>query len=296
MTQRIGFIGMGIMGKPMARNLMKAGFPVTVYNRTRSRAEELKGEGATVADTPNQVAENSEIIITIVTDSPQVKEVVLGDKGVIETVREDSVVIDMSTISPTATREIAEALAAKNVHMLDAPVSGGEKGAIEATLSIMVGGPKAIFDRCLPVFQAMGKNVIHMGEEHGKGQATKLCNQVVGILNILAVSEGLMLAHKSGLDLNKMLQAIGGGAAGSWMVSNLGPKMAAHDFEPGFIIRLQQKDLRLVMEAAEELHLPLPGTALANHLLRSVEAEGLGEKGTSAFIRSLEKLAGTEIA
>jgi 3-hydroxyisobutyrate dehydrogenase len=241
------------------------------------------------------VAEQSGVIITIVTDSPEVKEVVLGPNGVIEGAAPDSVVVDMSTISPKATREIAEALGSKGIHALDAPVSGGEKGAIEGTLSIMVGGPKSIFDRCLPVFQAMGKNIIHIAEEHGKGQATKLCNQILCILNILAVSEGLMLAHKSGLDLSKMLQAVGAGAAGSWMVSNLGPKMAAHDFEPGFLVRLQQKDLRIVMDTAEELQLPLPGTALAQHLLRSVEAEGLGEKGTSAFIRALEKLAGCEI-
>lgn len=296
MKQRVGFVGLGIMGKPMTQNLLKAGFQVTAYNRTRSRTDEVKADGALVAATPAEVARNSDVIVTIVTDSPEVREVVLGPNGVIEGAAVDSVVIDMSTISPKATREISEALAAKGIHMLDAPVSGGEKGAIEGTLSIMVGGPKAVFERCLPVFEAMGKNVIHMGDEHGKGQSTKLCNQVVGILNILAVSEGLMLAHKSGLDLTKMLQAIGGGAAGSWMVSNLAPKMVARDFDPGFIIRLQQKDLRIVMETAEDLKLPLPGTALANHLLRSVEAEGLGENGTSAFIRALEKLAGCEIS
>ncbi|PIU66520.1 MAG: 2-hydroxy-3-oxopropionate reductase [Armatimonadetes bacterium CG07_land_8_20_14_0_80_59_28] len=288
---KIGFAGLGIMGRPMSGNLVKAGFPVTVWNRTQSKTHCLADAGADVANSPKELAERSDVIITIVTDSPEVKQVVLGEGGVIEGARANSVVIDMSTISPAATREIAEDLALKGIHMLDAPVSGGDKGAIEGTLSIMVGGPKADFDRCLPIFQAMGKNIIHMGDEHGMGQATKACNQVIGILNILAVGEGLMLAHKSGLDLNRMLQAVGAGAAGSWMVNNLGPKMAAHDFEPGFIIRLQQKDLNIVLETAKDLNLPMPGTSLAHQLLRSVEAEGLGEKGTSAFIRALEKLA-----
>jgi len=294
--QRVGFIGLGIMGKPMAKNLLKAGFPLTVWNRTRSKTQELADAGAAVAETPRDLAQRSDVVITMVTDAPQVREVIFGTGGAIEGLAPDSVVVDMSTISPAATREIASALAERGVHMLDAPVSGGDKGAIEGTLSIMVGGPQAIFDRCLPIFQAMGKNIIHMGEEHGMGQATKACNQVVGILNILAIAEGLMLAYKCGLDLNRVIQAISGGAAGSWMVSNLGPKMAAHDFEPGFIIRLQQKDLNIVLETARELQLPLPGTSLAHHLLRSVEAEGLGEKGTAAFIRALENLAHCQIA
>ena len=286
---KIGFVGLGIMGRPMALNLIKAGHTLTVFNRTASKAKPLTDAGATAAATPAGAAEGADITVTIVSDTPDVEQVILGPDGVIEGARPDSVVIDMSTISPVATEEIAKKLDAKGIHALDAPVSGGDKGAIEGTLSIMVGGQKDIFDRCLPVFEAMGKNVVYC-RGHGTGQSTKLCNQIVGAINILAVCEGLVLAKKSGLDLHTMLKAIGGGAAGSWMVSNLGPKMADRDWAPGFMIHLQQKDLRLVMEAADQLQLSLPGTALAHQILNAAEQHGWGEEGTQAMAKVLDLL------
>ena len=293
--RRIGFIGLGVMGKPMAMNLLKAGYPMTVWNRTRSKMNDLLAEGAEGADSPKEVAEKSEVVITMVTDSPDVEEVVLGPNGVIHGVRPGLILIDMSTISPSVARKVAEKLAEKGVKMLDAPVSGGEIGAIKGTLSIMVGGPKEAFDECLPILEVLGKRITYMGP-NGMGQTTKLCNQVICALNIQAVCEGLMLGAKAGLDLKKLLDVVTAGAAGSWMLSNLGPKMVERDFRPGFKIRHQQKDLRLVLSFAAELGLPLPGTALVQQMLRAVEAEGLGEKGTQAAIVAMEKLAGRKLS
>ena len=200
----------------------------------------------------------------------------------------------MSTISPTVTRRIAQKLAEKGVKMLDAPVSGGDIGAKKGTLSIMVGGPKETFEECLPIFRVLGKKITYMGPS-GMGQTTKLCNQVICALNIQAVCEGLMLGAAAGLDLKKLLEVVTAGAAGSWMLSNLGPKMIERDFRPGFKISHQQKDLRLVLSFASELKLPLPGTALVQQMLRSVEAEGLGDKGTQAAIVAMEKIAGRRL-
>jgi len=293
--RRIGFIGLGVMGKPMAMNLLKAGYPMTVWNRTRSKMNDLLAEGAEGADSPKEVAEKSDVVITMVTDSPDVEEVVLGPNGVIHGARPGLILIDMSTISPSVARKVAEKLAEKGVKMLDAPVSGGEIGAIKGTLSIMVGGPKEAFDECLPILEVLGKRITYMGP-NGMGQTTKLCNQVICALNIQAVCEGLMLGAKAGLDLKKLLDVVTAGAAGSWMLSNLGPKMVERDFRPGFKIRHQQKDLRLVLSFAAELGLPLPGTALVQQMLRAVEAEGLGEKGTQAAIVAMEKLAGRKLS
>ena len=288
--KRIGFIGLGVMGKPMATNLLKAGYPLTVWNRTRSKMKDLVVMGAYGASSPKEVAERSDVVITMVTDSPDVEEVVLGPNGVIHGARPGLILIDMSTISPIVTRKIANDLAKKGVKMLDAPVSGGEKGAIEATLSIMVGGPKEVFEECLPIFRVLGKKITYMGSI-GMGQTAKLCNQVICALNIQAVCEGLMLGAKAGLDLKRLLEAISAGAASSWMLINLGPKMVEQDFKPGFKIRHQQKDIRLALSLASELKLPLPGTALVQQMLRIVEAEGLGEKGTQAAIVAMEKIA-----
>lgn len=287
---RIGFIGLGIMGKPMCANLIKAGYSLTVWNRSQPGIDTVVSYGAEAGATPADVAAKSDIIITIVTDSPDVQKVVLGPNGVIEGVKEGSVVIDMTTMSPSVTREIAAALREKGVEMLDAPVSGGDVGAKAGTLSIMVGGEEAVFERCLPVFQAMGKNIIHIGP-NGAGQITKLCNQVAVAVNMLAGCEAIMLAAKSGIDPKKMLQAISAGAAGSWMISNLAPRIVDGDFAPGFMIRLAQKDLRLVLETAAEVQLPLPGTSLMNQVWRAVEADGGGDLGTQAAIKALEKWA-----
>jgi 2-hydroxy-3-oxopropionate reductase len=286
---KIGFIGLGGMGNPMAQNLVKAGFSLTVWNRTRPKMGEVVAMGAKPAMSPKEVAENSEVIITMVSDSPDVEEVLLKPSGVIEGAAAGTVVIDMSTISPKVTKKIAQILGKKGVRMLDAPVSGGDVGAKEGTLSIMVGGPEDVYNQCLPILQVLGKRITYMGE-NGMGQATKLCNQVICALNIEAVCEGLSLGTKYGLDLERLLQVVTAGAAGSWMLSNLGPKMVQRDFRPGFKISHQQKDLRLALAAADELQLPLPGTAVVNQMLRAVEAEGHRDKGTQAAIFAMEAL------
>jgi 3-hydroxyisobutyrate dehydrogenase len=291
---KVGFVGLGIMGKPMAENLLKAGFPLAVYNRTRARAEGLAALGAQVADSPRDAAANADIVITIVTDSPDVRAVILGNRGVIEGVRPGALVIDMSTISPQVTREIAAALKAKQVQMLDAPVSGGERGAIEGTLSIMVGGETEDLDRARPVLAAMGKTITHVGP-NGMGQVCKLANQIAVGLHNLAISEALIFAVKAGADPAKVLQAIQGGAGNSWAFQNLAPKILKRDFAPGFMVKLQQKDLKLVLEAADELSLPLPGTALTHQLYQAVEARGLGGDGNHALVKALEALAGTQV-
>lgn len=289
----VGVVGLGIMGKPMARNLMKAGFSLTVYNRTRARMDEVVNWGARGANSPAEVAAASDVVITMVSDSPDVRQVILGPGGIIEGARPGSVVIDMSTISPKVTREISAALAERGVAMLDAPVSGGEKGAIEGTLSIMVGGPEEVYQRCLPVLQAMGRNIVYMGPA-GNGQMTKLCNQIAVSLTILSMAESLVFGAKAGLDMEKLHQAISGGAAGSWSLTNLGAKVIDGNFSPGFMVRLQQKDLRLVLQTAAELGVAIPGTALANQLYAAVEGEQDGTLGNQALILPLEKLAGVE--
>jgi len=282
------------MGKPMSKNLIKAGYTLTVWNRTASKMKELVDLGAKAANSPKEVAENSDIVITMVTDSPDVEEVILGPSGIIEGARKGLIVIDMSTISPEVTRRIAETLESKGVEMLDAPVTGGDIGAINATLSIMVGGKEEVFEKCLPVLQAMGKKITYMGE-HGMGQTAKLCNQVMVALNLQAVCEGLILGAKAGLNLNKLLEVVTAGAANSWALSNLGPKIIKGDLEPGFKLGMLQKDLRIVLSTAEELNLPLPVTALMHQMLRIAQAEGYSEKGTHAMIKAMEKLSNYRI-
>jgi len=294
MEMKIGFIGLGLMGKPMAINLIKAGYPLTVWNRTTSKMTELLALGAKGARSPKEVAENSDNVITMLTDSTDVEKVVLGTDGIIEAAKEGMVLIDMSTISPQTTRKIAEELSRKGVEMLDAPVTGGQIGAINATLSIMVGGKEEVYEKCRPIFQTLGKKVTYMGT-HGSGQITKLCNQIMCVLNIQGICDGLMLGAKAGLDLNKLIEVLTGGAANSWQLANLGPKIVKGDLEPGFKIKTQQKDLRLVLETAAEYSLPLPGTALVNQILRIAEAEGYSEKGTQAAIKAMEKISGYRV-
>lgn len=295
MSLRVGFIGLGIMGRPMAQNLLKAGFSLTVWNRSRAPIDTLTAVGAQKAGSPAEVAAGSDVVITMVSDSPDVEEVVLGPSGILEGAHPGLTVIDMSTISPEVTRRIAACCAAQGVDMLDAPVSGGEKGAQEATLSIMVGGKAAVLERCRPVLAALGAHIMHVGD-HGMGQTVKLCNQVVCGLNILAAAEGLVLAAKAGVDPRVMLEVVTKGAAGSWMLANLGPKMAAGDYAPGFMVQLQVKDLKLALEAAATLDLPLPGTALVQQLFRSVIADGGAQEGTQSLVKVLEKLGNTRVA
>ena len=294
MPERIGFIGLGIMGGGMARNLLRAGFPLTVWNRTASRMDALAAEGATPAESPADLASRSDIIITCVSDTQDVEEVLLGERGAIHGAPPGALVIDMSTISPQATNAIAARLAARGVRFLDAPVSGGSEGAAKGTLSIMVGGEAADVERAMPAFQAMGKTVTHVGGV-GAGQTVKLVNQILVVGNCLAMCEALLFAQAGGVDLEKALAAVAGGAAGSWMLSNRGPQILRRDWRPGFTIDLQQKDIRLVLGAADEFGVPLPGTALIFQLYRTLQARGLGGEGNHALIKALEHLAGFRV-
>ena len=294
MDTKIGFIGLGIMGVPMSRNLLKAGFELSVWNRTASRMEELTTEGARAGRSAAVVAEWSDITITMLTDSEAVEEVMMHSyNGVIAGAREGSVVIDMSTISPSVTRSVADSLRENGVHMLDAPVSGSLPGATSGTLSIMVGGDADVFERCLPVFRAMGRTITHCGP-NGMGQVTKLANQIIGMGNLAAMCEGIVFAARAGGDPDPLLKAFGAGAANSWMVENLGRKVFDGDFTPGFMVDLAQKDLRLVQEAAAELDVPLVTTSLVSQMFRAVQRAGDGRDGIQAYVKALETLAGIE--
>lgn len=291
MGDRIGFIGLGIMGRPMARHLVDAGYEVTVWNRTQSKASELVEAGARLGSSPRDTASRSDIIITIVADTPDVREVILGPDGVMEGVRRGAIVVDMSTISPVATREIAQALAARGAEMLDAPVSGGQKGAIEATLSIMVGGKAEVFERVLPVFQKMGRNIVHVGG-HGAGQVTKACNQLVLSLTLLGVAEALTMARKAGVDPAKVRAALLGGFAQSRVLELHGQRMLDGNFEPGFRTRLFHKDMGIVVETGRATGMPLLGAGLTAQLYQMAMSRGLGEMDYSVLARMIADLAG----
>jgi 3-hydroxyisobutyrate dehydrogenase len=282
------------MGQGMARNLMKAGFSVRVWNRTASKAEALAAEGAQTGSSPADVAAHSDIVVICVSDTPDVEAVLLGEDGVIHGAKPGTLVIDCSTISPQATRDIAARLAEKGIKMLDAPVSGGSEGAARGTLTIMVGGAAEDFERAKTIFQAMGKTITHIGEI-GTGQIVKLVNQVLVVGNCLAMCEALLLAQAGGVDLQKTFDAISQGAAGSWMFTNRAPQIIRRDWRPGFMISLQQKDLRLVLDAADELGVPLPATSLIFNLYRTLEARNLGAEGNHALVKALEALAGFEV-
>jgi 2-hydroxy-3-oxopropionate reductase len=290
MTPTIGFIGLGIMGQPMARNLLKAGYTVSVYNRTKARARPLEADGARVAASARECASGSDVVITIVTDSPDVEAVLFGPDGAVEGAKEGAVFIDMSTISPDVTRSIHARLKERRIAFLDAPVSGGDVGAQKGTLTIMVGGDEADFQRVRGVFEPLGKRITHMGPT-GSGQATKACNQILCALNMLGVCEALALARRSGLDLEKMHQVVTGGAANSWALENLGKRIVQGDFNPGFMVKLIQKDLAICLNSARNLKLPLAGTALCHEYFRSNEAHGEGDLGTQAMFKVLERLA-----
>lgn len=294
MSESIGFIGIGIMGRGMVRNLAAAGLRPLLWNRTRGRLDELVAEGFEAAEDPAELAAACDVIITCVSDTPDVEAVLLGKGGVIESVKPGSLVIDMSTISPRATTEMGERLAERDVHMLDAPISGGSEGAAKGTLSIMVGGDPKQVERAMPFFQAMGKAITHVGPL-GSGQKVKLVNQILVVVNALAVSEALVFAQAADLDLEKTLEAVVPGAAGSWMLANRGPQVIKRDWRPGFTIDLQQKDLRLVTEAASELGVPMLGTSLVVNLYRTLQADGLGAEGNHALVKALERLSGIEV-
>jgi 2-hydroxy-3-oxopropionate reductase len=287
---RVGVIGLGIMGAPMARNLLRAGHALTVHSRTRARVDALVAADATAADSPAAVAAAVEAVITMLPDTPDVETVIAGPAGVLAGGRPGLLVVDMSTIDPDAVRALAARASAVGVDLLDAPVSGGEQGAVAGTLSIMVGGGRAAFERAAPLFAALGRQVTYMGGS-GQGQMTKLVNQVVGATTLAAVAEGVVLAARAGLDPAAVVRALDGGAATSWMLREQAPRMQRHDFAPGFMVHLQQKDLRLALAAARRLGVPLPATALVHQLFTAVEAGGGGVLGTQALIVALERLA-----
>ncbi|EKQ67020.1 2-hydroxy-3-oxopropionate reductase [Leptolyngbyaceae cyanobacterium JSC-12] len=289
--ERIGFIGLGIMGKPMAKNLLKAGFPLTVFNRSRTAMDELRVEGATVAESPMQVAQQSDVVITCVSDSPDVEAVVLGECGILAGGRAGMLYIDNSTIAPATSRKIYNALKAKEMDALDAPVSGGDIGAQQGTLSIMVGGDEAAFQRALPILQALGKNIVHVGAA-GAGQVTKACNQIVVAMTVQAVAEALTLAKKSGVDPAKVRSALLGGFAQSRVLDVHGQRMIDGTFQPGFKLNLHRKDMNIVLQTGKELNLPLFGAAQVTELMNSLLAQGKGDLDNSALVTLYELLAG----
>ena len=291
MSETIGFIGLGIMGQGMAKNLMEAGFEVNIWNRTPARMDPFCEAGARCCSSPADVAAHSDIIITCVSNTADVEEIILRENGAIYGAKEGSLVVDMSTISPDTTRYIAGALKHKGVEMLDAPVSGGSEGAANGTLSIMVGGDEEQFQRALPALEAMGKTITHVGDI-GAGQTVKLVNQILVVVTMLGVSEALLFAQAGGLDLQKTLDAVSQGAAGSWALSNRGPQMIERDWRPGFTIDLQQKDIRLVLEAADEMGVPLLGTGIIFQLYRALQDQGLGGDGNHALVKALENMSG----
>lgn len=288
----VGFVGIGIMGGGMARNLVAAGFDVVVWNRTTSRAEAV--EGAAVAESPRELADRCDVILICVSDSPDVEAVVRGDDGILAGLSAGALVVDHSTISPSVTRELAAAVTEAGGSWVDAPVSGGSEGAANGTLSIMVGGKDSDVARAMPYFEAMGTTITHVGPV-GSGQLVKIVNQMLVVINQLAVSESLLFAEAAGLDLDATLGAVTGGAAGSWMLANRGPQMVERDWRPGFTIDLQLKDLRLVLEAADELGVPALGTSVAFHLYRTLQQQGLGSEGNHAMVKALEQMTGIEV-
>lgn len=291
MALRIGFIGLGIMGRPMARNLLKAGYSLVVHSRSQGPVEALAGEGAKAAPSPKAVAGQVDCVITMLPNSPDVEQVALGPSGIIESAREGLIFVDMSTISPIVSRKVAGALAPKGVMMLDAPVSGGEKGAIEGTLSIMVGGERPVFDQILPIFQALGRTITYLGPL-GAGGFTKLANQIIVAVNLTAIAEALTFAAKAGLDRALTINALAGGLAGSRCLDQKSPNYLSGTYDPGFKIDLHYKDLGLIFEAGRELAVPLPTTAVIREIFNALRVKGRGGLDHSGVITLLEELAG----
>lgn len=294
MSLKIGFIGLGIMGKPMSKNLLKAGYSLVVSDLNQAAVGELIEAGATAAKTPKDVAAQVDVVITMLPNSPHVKTVVLGENGVIEGAGKNTIVVDMSSIAPLASREIAAELAKKGVAMLDAPVSGGEPKAIDGTLSVMVGGDKALFDKCYDVLKAMAGSVVHTGDI-GAGNVTKLANQVIVALNIAAMSEALTLATKAGVQPELVYQAIRGGLAGSTVLDAKAPMVMDRNFKPGFRIDLHIKDLANALDTSHGIGASLPLTAAVMEMMQALKTDGMGECDHSAIARYYEKLSKVEV-
>jgi 3-hydroxyisobutyrate dehydrogenase len=287
---RIGWIGTGVMGASMCGHLLDAGHPVSVFTRTKSKAQALLDRGAVWADSPRAAADASDVIVTIVGFPADVREVYFGAAGVLAGVRPGAIAIDMTTTSPTLAREIHEAAARQGVATLDAPVSGGDVGARNGTLSIMVGGDRPAFDEALPLLQRMGKAIVYQGPA-GSGQHTKMCNQIVIAGTMIGVCESLIYGRRAGLDLETMLQSIRGGAAACWALDNLAPRILADNFEPGFFVDHFVKDMGLALEEARRMHLPLPGLTLVHAIYVRTQQLGYGRKGTQALYLALDEMA-----
>ena len=293
MKKRIGWIGTGVMGESMCSFLVKEGYEVAVYNRTRSKAEELISRGAQWKENPREVAEASEIIFTIVGFPADVREVILGQDGVLAGAKEGSIVVDMTTSEPSLAQEIAEEAKKKGVAALDAPVSGGDVGAREGTLAIMVGGERATFDEVLPLFQLMGKNIAYQGPA-GAGQHTKMCNQILIASTMIGVVESLIYGYKAGLDLNDVINVIGKGAASSWSINNLGPRMVKGNFDPGFFIKHFVKDMGIALDEAKRMKISLPGLSLAQQFYLAAMAQGYENLGTHGLYKVFAAMNGID--
>ncbi|MGA7750463.1 MAG: 2-hydroxy-3-oxopropionate reductase [Gallionella sp.] len=291
MTINVGFIGPGIMGRPMALNLMKGGHTMWAYARRAEAMQPLVAAGAAACTSPAEVAKHADAIFLIVSDTPDVESVIFGETGIAKQARSGSVIVDMSTISPTATKVFAERLAQQGIDMLDAPVSGGETGAINATLSIMVGGKTSVFERVKPLFECMGRNIVHIGD-NGAGQVAKACNQIVVAVTIEAVAEALTFARKNGADPAKVREALMGGFAGSKIMEAHGKRMLDNDFKPGFKVGLHQKDMRIVMETAHQLGVALPAAALVTQHLNALMGTGCTDLDSAAVVKIIERMSG----
>src|SRR5690242_20113337 len=289
-STRIGWIGTGVMGHSMAGHLMAKGFAATVYSRTKAKAQPLLDKGASWGATPKEVAANSDVVFAIVGFPKDVREVFLGTDGALAGAKAGSVLVDMTTSEPSLAVEIYEAAKKKGVHSVDAPVSGGDVGAKEARLSIMIGGDKEVVDALQPCWEAMGKTIVYQGPA-GAGQHTKMVNQTLIASGMVGVCEALLYGYKAGLDLETVLQSVGGGAAASWSLNNLGPRIMDRNFEPGFFVEHFIKDMGIALEEAKRMNLALPGLALANQLYIALQAQGYGKKGTQALMLALEQLS-----
>lgn len=292
-STRIGWIGTGVMGSSMVRHLMQAGFSATVYNRSQSKADPLVAEGATWAESPQAVAEASDVIFTIVGFPEDVREVVLGEQGALAGAAEGAVLVDMTTSDPSLAVEIYEAAQAKGVHSVDAPVSGGDVGAKNGTLSIMIGGDEQVVTALQPCWDAMGKTIVHQGGA-GAGQHTKMVNQILIATNMIGLCEALLYGYKAGLDLPTVMQSVSGGAAGSWSLSNLGPRIMDNNFDPGFFVEHFIKDMGIALAEAKAMKLSLPGLALSHQLYVALQAQGHGRDGTQALQLALAQLSNVD--
>lgn len=293
MSLRIAFLGTGIMGAPMAVHLLRAGHTVSCFNRTRSKTQPVVDAGGMAFDSPREAARDADVIITMVTDGPDVEAVLFGENGALQDARPRVLCIDMTTMSPSLTQDIATRAAQANARTLDAPVTGGESGAQNATLSIMVGGDRDDFEAARPLFEVLGKTITYCGD-HGAGQSVKLCNQICGAMNLLGVCEALTLGEKMGVDPEIVMQVINGGAGASWAMQNLAPKIIARDYAPGFMIETQQKDMRLIAQAAENTNTALPGATLAQQLWRAAQAHGSDRNGIQAMVKVLRGMSNLE--